>query len=398
MKSLEWTVEDGPAAVTADPDGAPTPDSWPMAGYDPAGTAAAPAENAPDEFPLERTWSESTGDNLPTTPAVAGGTLLVSTTHEDSALFAYDPADGTERWSTTSGRVGGVAPAIAGDTAFVSRNEEESGEYLDAVALSDGERRWRRALPSSMPVPPVVAEDTVFTGHGLDATVLAVDAESGDLGVRLALSEPSTGIRCVAVANGRAYVGAAGSNTDYDNLGWLFALDPTAGAVEWVYPAGAPVADLAVRDGTVYLTDGNEVSALDADDGEVEWTARDDVDLGRDGRLAVTEDAVLVGESERTLGLDASSGETTWTAPVGGSDVLACAGETVFAAGPVRDSDSWALVAFAVDDGRERLWQDLAARPTGGTVADGAVFLVTEFGTVHRFGAGDESGSVPESR
>ncbi|ELZ27764.1 Pyrrolo-quinoline quinone [Halosimplex carlsbadense 2-9-1] len=387
-ESIEWTVEDGPADVTADSDERPAPGSWPMAGYDPAGTAAAPAENAPERVPLERTWSESTGQNSPTTPVVADGTLLVVTTRHDAALSAFDPADGTERWSVTHDDISHVTPAIDDGAGFAPWENDGTGSHLSAVGLSDSERRWRRTLPASVSASPVIAGDTVFTGHEFDPTALAVDAESGELGVRLALSDPGTAVRCVAVADGRAYVGAAGSNSDYTNLGWVLALDPDAGAVEWVYPTGGPVADLAVRGGTVYLTDGSEVSALDADDGEVEWTTRDrDGPVGAES-LAVTGDTVVAGAYERVTAFGASSGDRLWSVPVSGQNVLACAGDTVFAAGPVADEDTDALAAVALADGTERSRRALDAEPTGGTVAAGSVFVATEYGTLHRFGTG----------
>jgi glucose dehydrogenase len=384
---LEWTVEDGPADVTADPDERPTPGSWPMAGYDAAGTAAAPVENAPEGVPLERRWSESTGQNGPTAPVVADGTLLVVTTHHDAALSAFDPADGAERWSATYDDISRVTPAIGDGAGFAAWENDGTGPYLGAVGLSDSERGWRRTLPASVSASPVIAGDTVFTGHEFDPAVLAVDARSGDLGVRLALSEPGTTVRCVAVADGRAYVGANGSNSDYPNLGWVLALDPDTGTVEWVY-SGAPVRDLAVSDGTVYAATEAGITALDADGGETVWTAHSEETIDSAESVAVTDEVVVGGTYERVAAFDASSGNRRWAAPVGGRNVLACAGDTVFAAGLVADEGSWVLAAFATDDGTERSRRALDAEPTGGTVAVGSVFVVTGYGTLHRFGAG----------
>ncbi|QLH80138.1 PQQ-binding-like beta-propeller repeat protein [Halosimplex pelagicum] len=381
---LEWTVEDGPADVTADPDERPAPGSWPMAGYDAAGTGAAPAENAPEGFPLERTWIHTTAEHVLRGPVVADGTVLAQTAYQDSILFAVD-TDGEERWSVTRDDLGHAAPAIAGDTGVVPRGYLETGEYLDGVSLSDGGRRWRHELPEAVSASPVVAGDTVFAGRGFDATALAIDARSGDLGVRLTLSGSSIEVVRVAVADGRAYVGVKGSDTDYPNLGWVLAFDPNAGAVEWVYPADAPVADLAVRDGSVYVVNREGLASLDADSGELEWDARDE-EIRDAESVAVTEDTVFAGSTERVFAFGTDAGDRRWTAPVGGSNVLAVAGETVFTGGRRLDADTWAFAAFATEDGRERWRYDRNARPTGGAVAAGRFFVGTERGTLHCFG------------
>ncbi|WP_436907349.1 PQQ-binding-like beta-propeller repeat protein [Halosimplex marinum] len=382
---FEWTVEDGPADVTADPDERPAPGSWPMAGYDAAGTGAAPAENAPEGFPLERTWIHTTAQHVLRGPAVAGGTVLAQTAYQDSVLFATD-ADGEERWSVTRDDLGHAAPAVAGDTGIVPRGYLETGEYLDGVSLSDGGRLWRHELPEAVSAPPVVAGDTVFAGRGFDATALAIDARSGDLGVRLTLSEPSIEVVRVAAADGRAYVGVKGSDTDYPNLGWVLAFDPNAGVVEWVYPADAPVADLAVRGGSVYVVNREGLASLNADSGEVEWNTRDDEEIRGAESVAVTEDTVYAGTTERVFAFEAASGDRRWTAPVGGSNVIAVAGDTVFTGGRRLDADTWAFAAFATADGRERWRYDRNARPTGGAVAAGRFFVGTERGTLHCFG------------
>ncbi|NUB90326.1 PQQ-binding-like beta-propeller repeat protein [Haloterrigena sp. SYSU A121-1] len=59
--------------------------------------------------------------------------------------------------------------------------------------------------------------------------------------------------------------------------------------VAWEYDHGGPT---AVVDGTVYLTTGGEVHALDAADGSVEWKTDD---IGASGTPAVTDEAVYVG-------------------------------------------------------------------------------------------------------
>ncbi|WP_247003620.1 PQQ-binding-like beta-propeller repeat protein [Halosolutus gelatinilyticus] len=127
-----------------------------------------------------------------------------------------------------------------------------------------------------------------YTGLAVAGSVLATGAASADR------ADEST-----AEADGWSSLGGGPGNNPIvspaDDVG-------PAAEVAWEYEHVGPVAAV---DGTVYLTTGGEVHALDGDDGSVEWTTHN---IGASGTPTVTTEAVIVG-GERLTAIDPDTGK-----------------------------------------------------------------------------------------
>lgn len=132
-----------------------------------------------------------------------------------------------------------------------------------------------------------------------------------------------------AAANWPSHRGDAG-NTAAVPAGPAIDADDVREA--WTYAHGreSPGADVAVVDGTVYLSEGGAVRALDGDDGSTEWLS---ADVGAAGTPAVDGDAVYVS-GEQLTALDARTGSVVWESDVDverGVGVPTVAHDAVFA-------------------------------------------------------------------
>ncbi|WP_436346507.1 outer membrane protein assembly factor BamB family protein [Natronorubrum sp. FCH18a] len=191
----------------------------------------------------------------------------------------------------------------------------------------------------------------------------------------------------LAIAGGALTTGVAAAQDDesapvgeadgWSSLGGNPGNNPVASSgpeppvtVAWEYDRGGPA---AVADGTVYLTTGGEVHALDADDGTLAWQTHD---IGAIGTPAVTDEAVYVGGERLTrIELD---GEICCQADLGYDEAIP---SPVVAEGLVFTVAGGVL--YAVDAREYEIrWQ---FDPADGTlyeqpvaVGDGAVFAVSE--------------------
>lgn len=127
---------------------------WPMWRRDAGRTAATP-EAMPEK--LEPLWSRELPPLRPAyretrlqfdrgyEPVVAGTTLLVSSSREDSVI-AFDTETGAERWRAPADGPVRLAPVIVGDRVIFGADDG----FVRCVTLADGAPVWsRRAVPST---------------------------------------------------------------------------------------------------------------------------------------------------------------------------------------------------------------------------------------------------------
>lgn len=170
---------------------------------------------------------------------------------EPGHLLAIDAETGDELWRLQTEQAVDSEPAVANGTLYV-----HSGGWLRAVDAETGQLQWRfdtegdfdRDFYHSMK-PPVVASDTVYVG-GYDATVYALDAQTGERRWSYALGQEGVVSVAPALHGGRLYVG---SET-------LVALDETGDAsVAAAFEADQEGSD---RDHTFQTNEPVELEAL----------------------------------------------------------------------------------------------------------------------------------------
>lgn len=396
----DWTVEDGPAAVTTRQETPPAEGTWPMAKRDPAGTASAPAENGPSSLPLDRRWTYSTGPHESRarmwTPAVASGVLLAQLANPTpTKLAALDPATGEEQWAVAADKLGASSPAMGAETGFVTHAGHDVEHTVRAVGLADGTTSWRVTGVDFPRTDPVLVGDTLYGGAGDTgtATVFALQAESGAWGFKLTFSAPAIGIRRLAVVDGTVFVATMTTQTHSPEVDYITAFEPATSEVRWQYQAQDTINDLAVRRGKVFATIGNTLVALSTSDGTVLWS---DQDFDTDARtIAATDQTVWVGAHRQVRAFESETGDERWVGHFGGSNALVQAGKHVFAVGRTPDEASkWGVAALDADDGRTRWRYDAAVQPWSASVAAGAVYVGTVDGRVLAFA---ERGATPST-
>jgi hypothetical protein len=203
---------------------------WPQYGYDPQRTGFTPNRTGPTANPTVA-WSDDIGSSA---PVIADGRIFVG--DETGSIAAIDVESGTKEWSQQLSDKPVPAPVVSDETIYVG--SEASFYALDA---SSGSVEWEQSFDQKISgAAPVFADGTIYFttavpdagGHvetpGVEsetkASVIALDATTGTTEWTFSEFETDT-VDCIpAVANGRLHVAARND---------VYALDADSGAVEW---------------------------------------------------------------------------------------------------------------------------------------------------------------------
>jgi len=288
-------------------------------------------------------WRYGTGGSV---AAVEDGVVYGIEGFPDGSggVVALDAATGEHLWGY--GETGGYSsytPPVVDGAVYVGYGDDAIGSGSGHVAAiaDDGTERWRRET-GSVYAPPVPHCDGLYVGSD-DRRIYRLDAETGEVAWSHDVGPPTgrAEVSVAAVQDGMVYA------TTEDRL---LALDASDGTERWIArPGGGRIRSvrageqvyaatrervaalesgelqwtsnrtggsiLAVRDGTVYASDGFQFAALDAASGKERWG------LETDDRHAVG-----VGDAGPAVGvrevraLD-SAGETRWQRSLDGSPI-----------------------------------------------------------------------------
>ena len=340
-----------------------------------------PLEPIAAPISVKRLWNESIGQvQFPLAIAVNGGVVTLAAS--DGTMVAIEVESGRTVWRANVG-----AKLVAGvgsdGTVFAVVTRE-----AELVALEAGKIKWRKPLGARVATAPLVAGGRIFV-LGVDRAVQAFDAQDG---TRLwQVQRPGDPLTLA-----QAGVIAAFKNTLVVGQGPRMAgLDPTAGAVRWEVPVGAPrganeverLADLlgpALRTGDLLCARSFQaaVGCVDADKGRIQWT-----------RTVGGTDAIG-GDAEQVFGADASDRLTSWKTATGD---VAWTSEALLNRGLSAPAPVGASVVFGDIDGTlhwlSRAKGDAQLRlPTDGSaitvqpvVVGGVLVVVTRSGGVFAF-------------
>lgn len=258
----------------------------------------------------------------------------------------------------------------AGHTGFAA----EATIPSDSLAL-----RWQTDVSSvDSAGTPIVADGRVFlwTEGGL----AAFDVRDGtsvwtnsDLDAHRFGTEES--VREGNLRNGIVPPVADGDGTVYVSGGSkLTAVDIEDGTVRWEFTESSAFGLPAVVAGDVYATSRDGIVALDGADGTEHW--RWDADLGPEV-LAATEDTVVLwnDDDDKVRAFDAASGERRWKID---SVSPGLDGYPVVSDGRVYLADGRDVTAVGLDDGEQR-WtfsRDGGGRFTPPVVTDETLYVV----------------------
>ncbi|MFC6973613.1 PQQ-binding-like beta-propeller repeat protein [Halomicroarcula sp. GCM10025709] len=341
-------------------------DRWPAAGYGPAGTSHAPAgPDAPTEqWTLDREAVDPPLYGYLGQPAVGDAVYVAGMARGyydsedlDSVLAGIDPESGEPLWTHTVPEGITGAPTAIGSTVVVGTGDGrllavEGGETawttgLDGAGLTprvfgerlyvpdasgalrcldrSGSTRWTASrsnplewlLGDGEPIRaavPAVDSDRVYaafsTGDGGRSVVAAFD-HSGLRQWRLELQSETgydIGPRGIALADGTLYLSYGGT---------IAAVDAEAGELDWEFVTGYYTAGPPATDGDRVYVAAKNLYALDPADGTELWrvvnesTPRNDTDL--DGVPFLARPAVADGTVYlRAAGFDPADGTRRW--------------------------------------------------------------------------------------
>jgi len=117
-------------------------------------------------------WSFDSGDNIVTSPAVVGDSLVFGS--EDRNVYALDARNGQLLWSYTTGGAVVASPAVDGETVMIASDDG----VVYAFNAKTGEKQWVFATGDAVEAPLVVQDGILFIASR-DMNLYAVAAASG---------------------------------------------------------------------------------------------------------------------------------------------------------------------------------------------------------------------------
>ena len=376
---------------------------WPMLQGSAEHRGSVVAELSP---PLRPIWARAIGGHARAGgPVLAGGRLFVPVVDlSDSrggGLVAFDARRGDRLWQRRG--IGSVAatPAVAGHTVVFTTTDG----WLHAHRVDDGRRLWMVDLAageeeklSALYAAPVIAGGRVYAGN--QRRFAAVDLRSGAVVAGTQVRSMWTHLYAApAVARGQVIVPLGRGPSS------LLSLDAEDLSERWTrsYRASTRIHSSPVVDGDIVYAGNAEdfLSAIDLDSGEPEWTEQLYGGWSRWslGTPALAHGLLLVPTPRRYLyAVEAASGSVAWRKDTGWSRIHPVAYHREargFLASPVvTDRIVWAggidgvLRALDVRGGAERWQTDLGSPVVGGLVPSGdLLFVVTYDGTVRALSA-----------
>lgn len=287
--------------------------TWATFGGDPANTGRQETGGGPIE-PITPAWKTDV-DGIYTMPGpvLSDGTVYVGSGEQAYAAAAQT---GEPRWTVALGAFSHYfSPSVTADGVLFGAQSNIKGGELGTLTsfATDGEERWTKEL--AITTSPKEIDGTVYVGTSPSdgAVVRSLSDADGSDGWTQSLD--ATRVRgSPALADGVVYAAA----TDVgEEAGVVTALGADDGVELWTREFDSRMqAAPAVRDGTLYAqANDGRVFALDAENGDTQWTTRLGDNAATSPALAADH---LVGMVENQLvGVDVSTGEIAWRTDIG---------------------------------------------------------------------------------
>ncbi|WP_255198494.1 PQQ-binding-like beta-propeller repeat protein [Halorarius litoreus] len=215
----------------------------------------------------EQVWN-NTGLDVDTVSVADGVVLTTEIDYSGDEIRAYRTTDGAELWNVTDFQADSTV--VLDGTLYASR-----GEYLYAFDVGTGSQQWSADVNEDLSIGLSAADGTLYAASRIndrDHAVLALNASDGSERWRFEMEGP---VRMQpVVTDGSVFVGAGSAlrdqtTGDYDPR--FYRLNTTDGHVEWMFDLNTRAEGAAIAEGTVYVSAGNTVRALDAATGQQQW-------------------------------------------------------------------------------------------------------------------------------
>lgn len=263
-------------------------------------------------------WTAGTGKWIHSTAAIDDDFLVFGC--DDYVVRAYH-LDGTERWTYTANFEVSADPVLTAERVIVT--DTRSDVY--ALDRRMGEPVWTRTLETGALgylSSPIVAENTIYVGN--EETTWALSIHDGD--TSWSTEDPRRVGGSHAVVDDTV-VGVSTASFDGDH-GTVYALDRSTGDVRWFHETDQRYpSDVAIANGTIYVSDPDGLAARSLADGTVQWRAPLG---GASGTPVVTDGTVYCSSTSGVAAVD-TDGSVRWqTAAASGDSGIAIASGTIF--------------------------------------------------------------------
>lgn len=292
--------------------------SWPVYGFDPARTHAAPLTLRP---PFRTLWRVSPDSSFIEFPPVLGdGRLFLGTNH--GLVLAVRASTGRVLWHRQFTGCVAASPAVGNGLVYLGFMDPppcrgNAPSFVAALDARTGKTVWRFQA-GVVETSPLLAEGRVYFGSW-DHRIYALDAKTGRLGWSFA-----TGDRVkagVAYADGTIFAGS------YD--GRVYALDAINGRLRWASGGGTLgglYATPSVAKGRVLVASTNgRVYAFATSTGKLLWSTRTGSYVYSPAALSGGT-AYIGSYDHRLYALSQATGRIRWTfdagAPISGAPTV----------------------------------------------------------------------------
>jgi outer membrane protein assembly factor BamB len=292
--------------------------AWPLYGFDPARTHAAPLRLRP---PFRTLWTVR-GDwsLIEFPPVLERGRLFLGTNH--GLVLAVEARTGRIVWHRQFPGCVAASPAVGNGVVYLGFMDPPpcrgtAPSFLAALDAGTGRTIWRFRA-GVIETPPLLVGGRVYFGSW-DHRVYAVDARTGRLDWRF-----TTGNR---VKGGAAFARRTIFAGSYD--GRLYALDATSGRLRWSAGGGALgglYATPSVANGRVFVGSTNgRVYAFTTANGRLLWSTA--IGSYVYSPAALAGGTAYVGSYDHRLyALSQATGRIRWTfdagAPISGAPTV----------------------------------------------------------------------------
>jgi outer membrane protein assembly factor BamB len=292
--------------------------SWPVYGFDPARTHAAPLRLRP---PFRKLWTVH-GDwsLIEFPPVLEAGRLFLGTNH--GLVLAVEARSGRIAWHRQFAGCVAASPAVGNGVVYVGFMDPPpcrgtSPTFLAALDTRTGRTIWRFRA-GVVETPPLLVNGRVYFGSW-DHRIYALDARTGRLAWSFATGDRVKG--GVAFARRTIFAGS------YD--GRLYALDAQSGQLRWTAGGGALgglYATASVANGRVFVgSTSGRVYAFSSATGRPLWSKATGSFVYSPAALAGGT-AYVGSYDHRLYALSQATGAVRWTfdagAPISGAPTV----------------------------------------------------------------------------
>jgi eukaryotic-like serine/threonine-protein kinase len=273
--------------------------NYPMFGFDPAHTHFNTQEHTltpANVSQLEQRWVMPVGEAIWSSPAVADGSVYISTVSPDSKLYSFDAVTGNRLWVFSDAHESLISsPAVVNGIIYIGSLDHN----LYAINATTGRKLWSAQTTDAIYSSPTVVDRTVYVASR-DGFLYALPAAGcGDttcmplwkapIGMGADYSSP-------AVANGKVYI------VTQDDA--LYVVDSQTERSRALVPPkqrhSGQGSSPSVADGVVYLgSEDQNLYAYDADTGKQLWAGPTGASI--DSAPAIANGVVYVGSSNGLL-------------------------------------------------------------------------------------------------